>query len=292
MNLFEPEHTPWDLNFRLCGIPVRIHPLFWLTTVILGSNILRREEVEPPVRLLYLGLWVACVLVSILAHEMGHVVVGQMYGNRGYIVLTGFFGLAIGCSNLPGRWQRVAVAFAGPLAGFLLLGAVGLLCSLLYDPNLFTFLMAWQFNIRAGFFDPAWSEWVVELLHNLIFINLFWGLINLLPIWPLDGGKISRELFEHFVPDRALRGSLMLSLVTASLLAINGLIGCLWGEPFIPFLPTGTWFTVIFFGIFAYGSWQLLQMTPPSGGGWSYHRADDDYERLPWERDPDWWKRR
>ncbi len=49
--------TPYDLRFRLLGIPVRIHPIFWLVSIVLGW----RDHNLPMV-----ALWVACVFVSIL----------------------------------------------------------------------------------------------------------------------------------------------------------------------------------------------------------------------------------
>src|SRR5690606_40853468 len=36
--LIEPSPTPYDLQFRLFGVPVRVHPFFWVTAVILGSR--------------------------------------------------------------------------------------------------------------------------------------------------------------------------------------------------------------------------------------------------------------
>ena len=64
MYLFEPARTQFDLNFSLFGIHVRVHPMFWVVTAILGSN---QGEAR------YVLLWVAVAFVSILIHEMGHV---------------------------------------------------------------------------------------------------------------------------------------------------------------------------------------------------------------------------
>ena len=68
----------------------------------------------------YLVLWIICVFVSILIHEMGHVLMGRLFGAEGHIVLYSFGGLAIGSKRLADRWQRIAVSFAGPLAQFIL----------------------------------------------------------------------------------------------------------------------------------------------------------------------------
>src|SRR6516225_592395 len=97
------------------GIDVRVHPMFWLVTVLMGWA--NRDH-----GFAYLLLWVVCIFVSILIHELGHVVMGIVFGSRGRIVLYSFGGLAIGSANVRNRWERIAVLFAGPCAGFLFLG--------------------------------------------------------------------------------------------------------------------------------------------------------------------------
>lgn len=289
MFLQEPEASPYDFNFRVVGIPVRVHFMFWLVTIILGFNgIFGRQDLGPPLQFAYLFMWVGCVFVSILVHEMGHVIMGQAFGSSGYIVLTGFFGLAVGSGNVETRWQRILVSFAGPLAGFLLFGVVCVF-GLAYDPDGIVSLLKASLGVPIAPLD--WPSWLIELVFNLIWINLLWGLINLLPIWPLDGGQISRELFLQFCRNGAVRKALILSIVMASLFALNSLIGWLQDKPFIPYLPQGELFSTMFFGIFAFDSYQQLQAESGRGGG-GWQRAErDDYQRAPWERDADWWKR-
>src|SRR5258708_4925044 len=68
-----PERTAYDLQFRVFGFPVRIHPLFWLGSLILGWQV-----GEWPERF----LWIGCVLVSVLVHELGHAVAARANGQR------------------------------------------------------------------------------------------------------------------------------------------------------------------------------------------------------------------
>src|SRR5438067_385273 len=112
------------------GIDVRVQPFFWLVALVMGWPLMHYDDGMQ--RLL---LWVAVFFVSILIHELGHVCMGRFFGTNGSILLYGLGGLAIGSSNLPQRWQRIAVYFAGPLAGFLLV-AMLLLGLLLINPNL------------------------------------------------------------------------------------------------------------------------------------------------------------
>ena len=109
----DPAPTQADLHFRLFGIPVRIHPFFWVIAVILG------QHSPKPADLL---VWVAAMLLSIIVHEMGHAVMQQYWGGRPRIVLYGFGGLASAEGVRLTPWRQVAISLAGPAAGFVLAG--------------------------------------------------------------------------------------------------------------------------------------------------------------------------
>src|SRR5438552_2066073 len=147
---FEPDRSQFDWNFRIFRIDVRVHPMFWLFSAILGWNALSAGFG-------FLLVWIVCVFVSVLIHELGHVFMGRLFGSHGHIVLYSFGGLAIGSSSLHNRWQRIAVYFAGPLAGFLLFG-----------------LVCWA----ARHMD---QQTIGPLLRStiryLVWINLFWGIL-------------------------------------------------------------------------------------------------------------------
>jgi Zn-dependent protease len=245
--LFEPQHTQFDLHFRIFRIPVRVHPMFWLFSALLGWDFFRMS-------LGYGLLWVACTFISILLHELGHVFMAQAFGSRSHIVLYTFGGLAIRDRIEPYRWQCIAVSFAGPLAGFVLYGIIWLVR---------------EFGV------PRWDPWhemfaLRIALEMLLFMNLFWNALNLLPIWPLDGGKISREVFTGLSPGRGLRLSLGASFLLAAVLAINALMAA-HDRPLIPFLDflEGT-YLAIFFALLALESFQLLQQTQAPPGRWHY----------------------
>jgi stage IV sporulation protein FB len=249
--LTEPEATPYDLRWRMFGINVRVHPFFWLMALLLGSN--RLQEPNPVQGLL---IWVVCVFVSILVHEMGHVLMGRIFGARGDIVLYGFGGVAVGSSGLSNRWKRIAVYFAGPFAGFLLLALV------------------LPFTLIAAFSELP--SWVAEALWDLFVINLFWNLLNLLPIWPMDGGRISRDFLDWLMPVRGVRASLGISFTLAGLIAIHS-AAAMAGHPLIPFFPFGGWWTAILFALLALGSYQELQL-------------QSTFDSRPWEREHDSWR--
>jgi Zn-dependent protease len=149
-----------------------------------------------------------------------------------------FGGLAIGSSALNNRWQRIAVYLTGPAAGFLLYGLVLLLQS-------------------SGDMKQT-TPLLRGVLFQLEFINLWWGLLNLLPIWPLDGGQVSRDFLGWLIPGQGVRASLGISIVVAGLLAVNSFLVS-QGMTLLPYLEFGSVYLAIFFAIMAFNSFQLLQ---------------------------------
>jgi stage IV sporulation protein FB len=264
---FEPNETPLDLKWRMFGIPVRVHPFFWLVSAFMGWNALDRG-------IIFLVIWVACVFVSVLVHEMGHVLMGRVFGPRGYIVLYSFGGLAVDVGANCRRWQRILIALAGPFAGFLFFGLVFLI-------NRYS---GWEMLARGQ------RIYVREIMFDLFWINLIWGCVNLLPVWPLDGGHVSRDIITWFAPSRGVQISLVLSIIVAGGIAINVLLAYL-DKPHIPELAVGGTYMGIFFAILAVNNFMQLQFESSRRTRPRWNRSDDDGERLPWERDPDWWKK-
>lgn len=154
----------------------------------------------------------------------------------------GRWGLAIGSNHLSSRWQRVAVLFAGPFAQLILLGIVWLGWPYL-EPTVIEDRDAWRL--------------VAAAYYTLFFVNLVWPILNLLPIWPLDGGQISREWFTFFTPRNGVRFSLHLSIGVCVLLAFHALVAWKTERGIIPYLNDPI--DILFFGMFAAMGFQALQ---------------------------------
>lgn len=207
--------TPQDVHFRVFGIRCRVHPFFWLAGVFFAypsGNVLPGNVVV----LLVLSR-IACLFISILVHELGHAVLIRWAGFEPEVVLHGFGGYAI---YHPYRAIRtstlVAISFAGPGAGFVLFGLVfGLETFLLGNdfvpglvPDLYTRL------------SPVSAYVLADTFRQLEYINLFWGLVNLLPVYPLDGGQIARNLMTSWWGRYGLRQSLVISIIASGLVAL------------------------------------------------------------------------
>jgi Zn-dependent protease len=212
--LQEPPRTEGDLNFWLFGVPVRVHPMFWLLALILGLNY---REVLP------VATWVVAAFLSILVHEMGHAAVTRLFGFYPYVVLYGMGGLtlrgpgALGARN-PSAGGEIAISAAGPGAEFALAAAVYLLLKAArYEVIVVT---GFPYVALPELIDPNVPTGFLVFINQLFFVSVFWGLLNLLPIYPLDGGQIAREFLQRVMPREGFRISLMISAFTAVFFAV------------------------------------------------------------------------
>lgn len=147
-----------ELSFRVGPVPVRVEPWFWLSGLLLASS--TRDGPR-------LVVWMAVFFVSILVHELGHAFTARAFGARASVRLHSFGGVTIPDRNLP-RGRAILMTLAGPGAGFVLAG------------------LAWWLTPFGASSGPlvAWA------LGTLVMVNVFWGLMNLLPVPPLDGGLV------------------------------------------------------------------------------------------------------
>ncbi|MEI8376196.1 MAG: site-2 protease family protein [Planctomycetota bacterium] len=222
MILAEPPPSQGDLHFSLLGFPVRIHPMFWLSAILL-SNLS-----EKPIFVL---LWVAAMILCILLHELGHAVVMRAYGYRPSIVLYSFGGLAIphpGRNGVrrPGPLGDMLIAFAGPASGFLLAAVL----------TLGLYLGGYQVEIFMRVVPQVFIPNFIlrTFLNSVLEISVMWGLLNLLPIYPLDGGQIAQQIFVMNNPRDALRQSLILSVIVGVIMAVIAFVQ--WDSFFLPVL--------------------------------------------------------
>lgn len=250
MLLAEPPRTQGDIHFRIGDTPVRIHPFFWVTTLLLGIRI--GEQIPP----LPLFIWVFAVLVSILVHEFGHAIMQRHYGGRPRITLYGLGGLA-SCNDCDRSSKaQIQISLAGPIAGFLV--AIAILTLLV--------ISGYWVGLRGG--DPlklvdqgyfpfpffgvnlVWKRFdtlaINLLISDFLWINILWGLINLLPIYPLDGGRVSQEVCMM----RGARQGIILAWQISMVCAIGMvLVSLIWGSLF----------AVVLFGFLAYSSYRSLE---------------------------------
>lgn len=257
MFLGEPPATQADLHFRIFGFPVRVHPYFWLVTLFMGAGGFGSSQGVDPMDVF---VWVGVVFVSILVHELGHATMQRFYGGQPWITLYAFGGLA-SCSDGPrSAGRRILILLAGPGAGFVL--AAVIIAALKLSGHQFGISTISQLdsspialNNPAGltllgpvvaYFEGFRSPMVNEAIRQLLYVNIIWGLVNLLPVFPLDGGQISRELFNWYNPRFGTTQALQLSAGTAVLIAAYALLN-------------QRFYIALMFGYLAYSNFQMLQ---------------------------------
>ena len=208
-------------RFSLFGFPVSVHWMFWLTTAMLGGG-LRATSTEDFRHIL---IWVVACFVSIVFHELGHALAFRHYGGRPQILLYGFGGLASSNIRLT-RLQDIIVSLAGPVFSLFLGGCFWILEHLSTN-------------------DPISIVW---LLRFMIYINFWWTMLNLLPVLPLDGGRVSAAVLGN------RRTALILSMTVAGLVAGY-------------FLIMGRTYSGVFFGFMAFQNFKEYQGSAPSWKG-------------------------
>jgi Zn-dependent protease len=266
--------TPYDVKFRFLGIPVRIHPLFWLMAAATGW-----EDRELPT----VALWAGCVFVSIMVHEYGHGLVAKAFDGAPSIVLWGLGGLCFSHGDRQSNRQRLAVILSGPGAGFVLLALVVLATFLVTgltpidQAQLIGGLFGWmklpeelKLKLRDAFaaLHLNVDSMTFKAYFFLVQINLLWGLVNLLPMWPLDGGQAAQILLLQIDRSRGQRWTHIVSLLTAGVLAVMA-----YSLSHPPDL-----YRAIFFGCFAFINFQVLH---------TLHQA----QTMGMYQEDEWWRR-
>ncbi|MEC5127800.1 M50 family metallopeptidase [Verrucomicrobiales bacterium BCK34] len=208
--------------FQLFNIPIRIQGMFWLLCLFIGMNYLQAGGSKGIGMFLIFGV---SLFATVLWHELGHAWARKKNGApHSEIVLHGFGGYCAGPGTFS-RPQSIFISAAGPLANFVLAAAAFLLMHL---PG------------TEGF-------WPRFALSTLITINLFLGILNLLPIFPMDGGQI----LANILGPKHTRTVFIIGLGLGGILAAF-------------FLMTGNIFGGVIFGMLAFQNWKGMQGQRPS----------------------------
>ena len=266
MLIAEPPRTPWDLDFQVLGFPVRIHPFFWLAGFLLGFSGGRDAGI-------LLVLWLVAFFVSILVHELGHALMMRRFERDAHIVLYAMGGLAIEGRprdfGFGSPWsfdsytgyqpkqrspkEQILISAAGPGIQFVLLG---LIIALVYATG---GDVKAEFSGILPYLDPQLGGELgknlnlLRLVAVMLQINLYWPIINLLPVLPLDGGQIALQVLMQQDPWGGTRRALWLSVIAGAAMAVFAL------------LVMQQTFTMILFASLAASSYMTLQQM--GGGG-------------------------
>ena len=227
-----PPPTSMDLRLRLFGVPIRISPFFWLTAFVLGALI--GSDWSGPS---YAAIAAACIGLSVLVHELGHGLTARSFGLEPSIVMHGLGGVCV-TRDGPGTFgPRLLTIVMGPLAGLALAIATVILWALL------------TFNQVA--IGPR-AEFAMMVL---LVLNVLYSLLNLVPIWPLDGGQFLVTIMDRLSPRNGLRRGHILSFLASAGAAVIAVFLSQGHSPWPPQLPL---MLAIWLGSYAFMNFILL----------------------------------
>lgn len=156
--------------------------MFWLTAALIGWL--------SSFTLVGTFIWISIIFVSILFHEYGHALTARAFGQFPRIELVAFGGLTYPEGPRLPPLKEFIVVLCGPLASFLLF-VIG--TALLEVPQ-----------IKAS---PA-----AGIVDAFRLINLFWTLVNLFPVLPLDGGQLLRVTLEGFFGVKGMKAAMLIGI--------------------------------------------------------------------------------
>jgi Zn-dependent protease len=211
---YESRHM---VRFSIFGIPVLVQPFFWITLAIIGGAL----NANSPSALLEVCLFILAGFISILIHELGHALTARRFGAHSEIVLQAFGGYAAYSGVRLSRPQGFVVTAAGPAVQIVLGGLL--------------FLALPQFTEI-----PPYGRYFFGILMA---ISIFWALLNLLPILPMDGG----HMLDTVLGPKRRHITLWTTIITA----------CLIGVVALKF--TNSILLPVFMGMFAWQAWQALR---------------------------------
>jgi Zn-dependent protease len=168
-------------------IPITIQSWFWVMAALIGW--LNSQSV------IGILIWIGIVFVSVLFHEFGHAFTALAFRQNVQIHLVALGGLTSYVGPKLSFPKQFLIVLNGPLAGIGLFFIATLLLNLPIHPQL------------------------LQVIQLIQVVNLFWSIVNLLPVLPLDGGQLLRIALEGFFGVKGFKASLLIGMIIALLVS-------------------------------------------------------------------------
>jgi len=200
----------------ISGIPIYIHWTFGLLILWIVLSALFSSGGDWG----YAGwrvLLVGGLVVSVILHELGHAFAAAAFQIPTRDITMYPFGGVASIEKLPEKpLQELIIALAGPLVNFLIIGFI--------SAGLFLGGIGWERDI--GYYFGLHRPNVVDYFFQLAYLNFFLAVFNLLPAFPMDGGRVLRAILAMRFPyEKATAVAAMAGQVFAVLFALLGIFG-------------------------------------------------------------------
>jgi Zn-dependent protease len=251
---------------RCFGVHVRI---YWIAAILLPLILLRNVEGLPFAEgLTYIALTIGALFTVIWTHEMGHIVAGRRYGvHTPLITLSPMGGVAHMSSGAPNPKAEIVIALAGPAVHLVWL-AVVLPLWFLFDYG--------DLQPETWRYDPGYG-----LIETLVYLNVGLLIFNLLPFFPMDGGRVLRGVLAGKMhPNLATMRVTKIGMIGGWIFIVVGIAAWvirddLWGV------------ILVAIGISNLMACKQERVAAQHSAG-PYATSEP---RQPWESDPEAWKR-
>ncbi len=161
---------------RLFDIPIRVHYTFLLLLAFIWYV---ESSVLGPEAGLHSVIFWALIFACVLFHELGHSLVAQSYGLKIASIILLPIGGVSQINEIPrDPIKEVAITIAGPVVNFLIAGVLLIIGKMLYPSLQFA-----EISLQSG-----------SMIVDLFWANIMLGLFNIVPAYPMDGGRILRGL--------------------------------------------------------------------------------------------------
>ena len=194
-------------GFSLFGVPVRLHFTFILLVIFLVVTDLGSKQSSGRYALFLVGLF-----VSVLLHELAHALVGMQMGVRTTEIVMFPIGGVSRMERMLMPTEELWISLAGPIVNILIAGGI--------FGYMFTQHQAVAIQL-SDLLQPTDANVVARLAYG----NLLLAAFNLLPAFPMDGGRILRALLSYVRPeDQATRTAAWMGRALAISMGLYGLV--------------------------------------------------------------------
>jgi Zn-dependent protease/CBS domain-containing protein len=198
----------WSITVgTFAGTAVRVHITFVLFLVFIGVAAYARGGIETARDSL---LFISAIFTCVVLHEFGHILTGKRYGVHAPEVTLLPIGGVANVDRMPEKpWQELLIALAGPAVN-IVIAALLIVAARTFDADVFSHMD-----------DPQYS-----LLQRLAATNLILATFNMIPAFPMDGGRVLRAGLAMWIGmESATRIAAQIGQIFAFGLGFIGLFG-------------------------------------------------------------------
>ena len=167
----------WSLNIgRIFGIRLRIHLTFFALLLFIFSSVLPKQGLGAAVLAV---LFMCSVFACVLIHEVGHSMIGRYFGKETKSITLLPIGGIAAMESIPEKpGQEIAMSLIGPLINLVIAGV------------LYALVGRWS-GLSAPELYPGSAR---AFFASLITVNVMLAIFNLIPAFPMDGGRVLRGI--------------------------------------------------------------------------------------------------